>query len=307
MTAGSFYARPEGYTDDDAIQLLKRTFELGITVLDTMDSKLYGNSEEVIGRAIKGLPRDRVVIVVKWGPKVNDDGSFGYDVNAAERIDITLKKLGVEYIDLWILRCNQHAASLQDEAMRGMKAAVEAGKVKYVGLSEASADQIRHAHSIHPITAIEMEWSLFTRDGERELVPACRELGIGFLAYSPLGRGILAGLDVSTLRKGDFRLHEERFQKETFSKNAALASKVKQLSDKKGCTPGQLALAWVLHQGDDVIPIPGTTKVKNLELNVAALDIPLSSQELKELEEAVPHAEVAGDRYPKGSGLMYTG
>ncbi|KAK9808314.1 hypothetical protein WJX73_000255 [Symbiochloris irregularis] len=296
------YKQEEGFNDDTSLEVLNKAFELGITMLNTAAFYSGGKNEELIGRAIKGLPRDKAVIASKFGPSMKD-GKFSFDASPAalhKTIDETLSRLGVDYLDVWVLRNPGFLKAEQVEEILGtVKEIVKAGKVKYVGLSEVSADIIRRAHKVQPISVIELEWSLFSRDSEAEIIPAARELGIGILAYSPMSRGMLSGAftKVEDLAADDWRRSNPRFQGENFAKNVAMAGKIKAIADKKGCTSGQIALAWVAHQGDDVVPIPGTKRVKYLEINVEALKIKLTPAEMKELEDAVPGGMAAGDRY----------
>jgi aryl-alcohol dehydrogenase-like predicted oxidoreductase len=212
--------------------------------------------------------------------------------------DASLQRLGVEHIDVYYQHRVDKTVEIE-ETVGAMKELVEAGKVRHLGLSEASPGTIRRAHAVHPITALQTEFSLWTRDPEERILPTVRELGIGFVAYSPLGRGFLSGRFKSPddFEEGDFRKHHPRFQGENFQKNLELVDRVKEIADEKGVTPGQLALAWVLAQGEDIVPIPGTTKVKNLEENVAAAEIELTDAELERIDEVVPKGVTAGDRY----------
>ncbi|KAK9803167.1 hypothetical protein WJX72_006969 [[Myrmecia] bisecta] len=292
-----------GVPEEEAVSLLRRAVELGVTLFNSSD--LYGpyTNELYLGKAFEGM-HDKVVVATKWGPMWGE-GSIKMDAspaNCRKCCEDQLQRLRVKAIDLWVMRGRDPKVPIE-ETMKTVKALVEERKVKYVGLSEVSPTDIRKAHAVHPITAIEMEWSLFSRDAEQDIVPVCRELGIGFLAYSPIGRGLLTGQvsaeTVASLPDDDFRKRgQPRFQKENLEKNLVLVERVKALAAKKGCTPGQLALAWLHHQGDDVFPIPGTKRVKYLEENLAAVAVKLSGEEMAELEAAVPIHEVAGDRYP---------
>eukprot|EP00884_Botryococcus_braunii_P001417 jgi/Botrbrau1/11276/Bobra.0038s0044.3 len=273
----------------------------------------YGpyTNEELIGRAVKGIPRGKFVIATKWGPMLKD-GKFVLDLSPAAcraACEGSLKRLGVDYIDLWILRGHGRDPNTPlEDTILAMKKLVEEGKVKYLGLSEISPADVKRAHAVHPITAIEMEWSLFTRDCEDDLVPVARELGIGFLAYSPLGRGMLTGRITSSadFEDGDFRKHgAPRFSDENLGKNLELVKKLGEIAKKKGVTAGQLALAWVQQRGDDVIPIPGTRRIKYLEENVAAVHVTLTPEDLEALEAAIPHGAVAGDRYANLKHVSY--
>ncbi|EIE19339.1 aldo/keto reductase [Coccomyxa subellipsoidea C-169] len=293
---------------EGAEQTLKHVLEQGVTLLNT--ATFYGQNlnEEIIGSVIKEFPRERVKITTKWGPTWRD-GQLKHDgsrEHCRAECFSSLKRLGVDYLDMFIFRGPPDANTPWEDTIQFMKELVEEGHVKYLGLSEVSPADIRRAHAIHPITALEMEWSLFSRDAEEDLVPTARELGIGFLAYSPLGRGLLTGAlkskeDVPEQARG----FNPRMAGEHFDKNAKLVQNVVQLAAKKGVTPGQLALAWVTQQGDDVIPIPGTKRVACVDENVAAVNVKLTAEEMKELEDAVPQHEVAGDRYHDMKHISY--
>lgn len=299
MGLSAFYGTP--VAEEDGVALIHHAFNRGITFLDTAD--MYGpfTNEVLVGKALKSLPRENVQLATKFGNVMIDGvmqvkGSAEYVRKACED---SLKRLDVEYIDLYY----QHRVDTSvpiEETVGELKKLVEEGKVKYIGLSEASVDTIRRAHAVHPITAVQLEWSLWTRDVEDDIIPTCRDLGIGIVPYSPLGRGFFAGKAiVENLPEGDSRpIRQPRFQGENIEKNKVLFERVSALAKKHGCTPAQLALAWVLHQGNDVAPIPGTSKVKNLDENIASLEISLSQKELNEIAAAVPEHEVAGSRYP---------
>jgi aryl-alcohol dehydrogenase-like predicted oxidoreductase len=291
-------------TGDEAtgIETIHRALDLGVTFLDTAD--VYGpfTNEQLVGKAIAGR-RDEVELATKFGNQRNPDGSWvginGRPDYVRTACDASLERLGVDHVDLYY----QHRVDTSvpiEETVGALKELVEAGKVRHLGLSEAAADTIRRAHAVHPITALQSEWSLFTRDLEDDVVPTARELGIGIVPYSPLGRGILTGaFSADTLEAGDSRRTGRfpRFLGEALDANLRLADKVRELAEAKGCTPGQLALAWVLAQGDDVVPIPGTKRIPYLEENVGAADVVLSDDDLKALEDAVPRDAVVGDRY----------
>lgn len=301
LTKG-FYGQSNAPTEEQATAVLHRALELGVQLFNTSD--LYGPyiNEQLVGKALDAA-KGGITIATKWGPMFQD-GAIRADFspeNCRRCCEGALQRLGVPAIDLFIMRgpMDESVVTIEQTAAE-LKALVAEGKVKYVGLSEVSADQIRRAHAVQPITAVELEWSLFTRDCEEDLVPTCRELGIGFLAYSPLGRGILTGKlkDTGGLDKADFRVNfAPRFAGDNMSKNLQLVANLEALAAKKGVTPGQLALAWLLHQGEDVFPIPGTRRVEFLEENVGAASIQLSPEEIQEIERAVPASEVAGDRY----------
>jgi aryl-alcohol dehydrogenase-like predicted oxidoreductase len=304
MGMSEFY----GSTDEDeAIRTIHRAVELGITFLDTAD--MYGpfTNERLVGRAVADR-RDSVEIATKFGNERGEDGSLlgirgdaGYVMQAC---DASLERLGVDHIDLYY----QHRVDKKvpiEETVGAMKELVEAGKVRHLGLSEASPDTIRRAHAVHPITALQTEYSLWSRDPEERILPTVRELGIGFVAYSPLGRGFLSGRfrSPSDFPEDDFRRHHPRFQGENFSRNIELVERVEELASAKGVTAGQLALAWVLHRGDDIVPIPGTKRVRYLEENAAAAEVSLSSEDLAQLEEIAPAGVAAGERYADMSSI----
>lgn len=309
LSKGMYHDASNLGPEEDRIAVIHKALSSGVTLLNTAD--LYGPYENhvLIGKAIKDIPRDKVIIASKWGPMRDDKGNFSQDNSAAycrKSLEASLKRLGVDYIDLYILRSWDHKVPIE-ESVKAMSELVKEGLIKGIGLSEISVEDIKKAHAVHPITAIEMEWSLFTRDAEKDLVPTCRELGIAFLAYSPLGRGMLTGtFALDSLSPIDFRRHASpRFSKEAMQQNEKLVEKLKELAKKKGCKPGQLALSWVQHQGDDVFPIPGTKNVKYLQENIAAFHVKLSKEEMSELEAAVPQDAVAGERYAAMSHLSY--
>jgi len=285
-------------SEEDGISIIKYAFEKGITFFDTAD--VYGSTknEVLIGKALKQLPRENVQLATKFGivmidGKMDAKGTPEYVRKCCEA---SLKRLDVEYIDLYY----QHRVDTTvpiEETIGELKKLVEEGKVKYIGLSEASVDTIRRAHAVHPITAVQLEWSLWTRDIEESIVPVCRELGIGIVPYSPLGRGFFSGKAVvESLPENSSLVSHPRFKGENLEKNKIFYTHIANLAKKHGCTPGQLALAWVLHQGDDVIPIPGTTKAKNLDENIGSLNVELSQQDLEEIVGSLPVDEVAGLR-----------
>jgi aryl-alcohol dehydrogenase-like predicted oxidoreductase len=299
MGMSEFYGTSD---EGEAIKTIHRAFELGVNFLDTAD--MYGpfTNERLVGKAIAGRPRDQVVVATKFGNERNEDGSWiginGSPDYVRRACDASLARLGVDYIDLYY----QHRVDTDtpiEDTVGAMAELVEAGKVRHIGLSEAAPQTIRRAHAVHPIAALQTEYSLWTRDPEEEVLPTVRELGIGFVAYSPLGRGFLSGRirSVDDLDEDDFRRRAPRFQGENLEKNLDLAAKVEELAEQKGVTPGQLALAWVLAQGDDIVPIPGTKRVKYLEENVVAAEVELTAEELRELDEAFPPGAAAGDRY----------
>jgi len=296
-----------GPTDDqESIATIHRALELGIDFLDTADVYGQGDNEELVGRAIAGR-RDEVVLATKFGNRWFDDGTRTIDGSpqyVREAIEASLRRLNVEHVDLYY----QHRVDANtpiEETVGAMAELVKAGKVRHLGLSEAGPETIRRAHAVHPITALQSEWSLWTRDPEEAVLPTVRELGIGFVAYSPLGRGFLAGRFSSPeeLSDDDFRRHHPRMQSENFERNRALAEHVRELAEEKGCTPAQLALAWVLSRGDDVVPIPGTKRRTYLEQNAAASYITLSDDELDRLDQAFPPGAAAGPRYADMSSI----
>jgi aryl-alcohol dehydrogenase-like predicted oxidoreductase len=302
MGMSEFYGTPD---EQSGIDTIRRALDLGVTFLDTAD--MYGpfTNEQLVGRAIKDR-RDEVQLATKFGNERNPDGSWvginGSPDYVRRACDASLGRLGVDHIDLYYQHRVDRSVPIE-ETVGAMKELVEAGKVRHLGLSEASADTIRRAHATHPIAALQSEYSLFTRDVEDEVVPVLRELGIGLVPYSPLGRGMLTGaVTRESLESDDSRATGRfpRFTGDALDANLALVDKVKELAADKDCTPGQLALAWVLAQGDDrlgVAPIPGTKRVRYLEENVGALAVELPADDLAALEQAVPRDAVAGDRY----------
>jgi len=289
----------------ESLTVFDKALELGCTFLDT--AEVYGpyTNEELVGRAIKGR-RDDFIVCTKFGFKYEDGAIMCLDSNPASvrrACEGCLKRLSVDCIDLFYQHRVDLATPIED-TIRELKALVEEGKVKYIGLSEASAADIRKAHAIHPISAYQLEWSLWTRDAEKEIIPTCRELGIGLVAYSPLGRGFLTGAleKPEDLSEDDWRRNNPRFTTEAFEKNKKLMDKVKAVAKKKGCTPAQVALAWVHHQGNDVVPIPGTKRVKYLVDNVGAYYVKLSPEDLKDLDFG---DEVFGDRYSEMESMSF--
>jgi aryl-alcohol dehydrogenase-like predicted oxidoreductase len=300
MGMSEFYGSGD---EQQGIDTIQRALDLGVTFLDTAD--MYGpfTNERLVGKAIAGR-RDAVQLATKFGNERREDGTRvgvnGRPEYVRSACDASLRRLGVDHIDLYYQHRVDKTVPIE-ETVGAMNELVAAGKVRHLGLSEASPDTIRRAHAVHPITALQTEYSLFTRDLEDEILPVLRELGIGLVPYSPLGRGILTGAitDASSLEGGDVRLtgYFPRFQGEALDANLALVAKVRGLAEAKGATPGQLALAWVLAQGDDVVPIPGTKRVRYLEENVGATAVELTSDDLAALEAVVPRDAVAGDRY----------
>ncbi|MEU4277803.1 aldo/keto reductase [Streptomyces tanashiensis] len=290
-----------GASDDaQSIATLHHALDLGVTLLDTADFYGAGHNEELIGRAVAGR-REQVVLATKFGfanrlgEPVRVRGDAAYVRQACEA---SLRRLGVDHLDLYY----QHRVDPQvpiEETVGAMAELVQAGKVRHLGLSEAGAHTLRRAHAVHPIAALQSEWSLWTRDLEAEIAPVCRELGIGLVPFSPLGRGFLTGRysSVDELSETDMRRGQPRFADGNLERNLAIVAQLNELAEAKGVTTGQLALAWVQHRGDDVVPIPGTRRQRYLEENLAALAIELSAEELAAIEAAAPAEEIAGTRY----------
>jgi len=289
--------------DQESTSTIHRALDMGVTLLDTADAYGPFTNEQLIGRSIAGR-RDEVVLATKFGNVRNPDGSFagvnGRPEFVRQAIDGSLQRLGVDHVDLYY----QHRVDTTlpvEETWGVLGELVDAGKVRYLGISEAAPATIRRAHATHPVSAVQMEYSLFTRDPEDGVLETVRELGVGFVAYSPLGRGFLSGAVTSRdqLSEGDVRRRHPRFSEENFEKNLALAEQVRAAAARKGVTAGQLALAWVLAQGHDIVPIPGSRRRVHLEENVAALGIRLSEEDLASLDEAAPKGAASGARYPE--------
>src|SRR5215207_609816 len=304
MGMSAFYA---GAEEAESIATIERALDFGVTMLDTADMYGAGANEQLVGRAISGR-RDAVVIATKFGqvrrPQGESRGVRGDPEYVGEACDASLARLGVEHIDLYY----QHRVDPKvpiEETVGAMAELVATGKVRHLGLSEASAETIRRAHAVHPITALESEYSLWTRGVEAEILPTVRELGIGFVAYSPLGRGFLTGrwANPDDLPPEDSRRNHPRFQGQNFERNLALVGRVRALAAAKALEPGQLALAWVLHRGNDVVPIPVTARRVHLHKNIAATEIELDDSELARLDEAAPIDATAGDRYADMSSV----
>jgi aryl-alcohol dehydrogenase-like predicted oxidoreductase len=299
MGMSEFYGSAD---EREAIATIHRAIELGVTFLDTAD--MYGpfKNEELVGRAIEGR-RDRVVLATKFGNVRGPDGAFlgisGRPEYVTQACDASLRRLQVDRIDLYYQHRVDQAVPIE-ETVGAMAELVRAGKVRFLGLSEAAPATIRRAHAVHPISALQTEYSLWSRDPEDEILPTLRELRIGFVPYSPLGRGFLTGRfrTLDDLPPGDFRRGSPRFQGENFQKNLRLVERIREMAAERKVKPSQLALAWVLAQGKDVVPIPGTTTRAHLEENVAAAGIQLSKEDLARIDEIAPRGAAAGDRYP---------
>lgn len=302
--------------DDAAVALIHRALELGITLLDTAD--IYGDSERQVGKALKGGQREKVVLATKFGfttsvganarreaPDRMINGSAEYVKKACAA---SLQRLGVDYIDLYYLHRVDPKTPIE-ETVGAMADLVKQGKVKHIGLSEASPETVRRAHKVHPLAAVQTEYSLFSREPEEELLPTLDELGIALVAYSPLGRGFLAGRfrKPEDLAEGDWRRGNPRFQGENFAKNLALVDHLRALAEERRVTPAQLALAWLLARHDNVIPIPGTSSVQRLQENVAAASIELTDQDLDRIEQIAPHGVAAGMRYNEAMARLLNG
>ena len=304
MGMSEFYGTGD---EAESIDTIHRALDLGVTLIDTADMYGSGENEQLIGKAIKDK-RDRVVLATKFGILRSQDKGFrgvnGSPEYVDQACDASLLRLGIDYIDLYY----QHRVDPQvpiEETVGAMAELVHQGKIRYLGLSEASAATIRRAASVHPISALQSEYSLWSRDPEDEILPTIRELGIGFVAYSPLGRGFLSGNITSPedFPADDYRRNAPRFQGENFYKNLQLVEQVKEIAVEKGVTGGQLALAWLLAQGDDIVPIPGTKRRKYLEENVAAAEITLTQAEINSINEVAPKNVAAGDRYADMSSV----
>ncbi|CAI0465756.1 unnamed protein product [Linum tenue] len=283
---------------EEACSLIAHAVKRGITFIDTSD--LYGNdheSEIMVGKALKQFPREEIQLATKFGLYITEAGEYRVDGRpeyVRKCCEASLARLGVDCIDLYYQHRVDQSVPIED-TMEELKKLVNEGKIKYIGLSEPSPGTIRRAHAIHPISALQMQYSLWSRDIEQEIIPLCRELGIGLVAYSPLGVGFFAGKAVvETFPDDSESVYHPRFAAENVHKNKVLYTRVANLATKHGCTPPQLALAWLLHQGNDIIPLPGTTKVKNLDNNLGSLALTLTEEDVKEISDAVPIDEVSG-------------
>ena len=301
MGMSEFYGNGD---EAESIATIHRAVELGITFFDTAD--VYGpyTNEELVGRALSGH-REHVVIATKFGilrspEKPEFRGTSGKPHYVKASCEASLRRLGVSCIDLYYLHRVDPDTPIE-ETIGAMAALVKEGKVRYLGLSEANGETIRRAHATHPITALQSEYSLWTRDPEKEVLPLCRELGIGFVPYSPLGRGFLTGKiqKPQDLAENDYRRTVPRFQGDNFDRNLELVKRVEEIAREKHCTPAQLALAWVLAQGNDIVPIPGTKRRKYLQENIGAVDVALTNEDLERIENAAPKDAFAGSRYPE--------
>jgi aryl-alcohol dehydrogenase-like predicted oxidoreductase len=291
--------------DDESTRTLHRALDVGVNHLDTADMYGAGDNEKLVGSVV-AKRRDEVVLATKFGNRRTDDGQLVVDTSAGyviEACDASLTRLGIDTIDLYYAHRRNPATPIE-ETVGAMASLVTAGKVRWLGLSEVAPATLRAAHAVHPIAAVQMEYSLFTRDVvEGEMLATCRELGVAVVAYSPVGRGLLTGTVKSRadLSANDFRLRAPRFSDENLAHNLSLVDAVRQVAAEIGCTPAQAALAWTLAQGEDILPIPGTKRVAYLEENAAAADLVLTDDQLARLSAAVPAGAVAGERYPEAS------
>ena len=301
MGMSEFYGQAD---EAESLATIRRALDLGLTFLDTAD--VYGpyKNEELVGRAIRGR-RNEVVLATKFGitrdaVDPNLRGINGRPEYVRAACEASLRRLGIDEIDLYYQHRVDPNTPIAD-TVGAMARLVEEGKVRFLGLSEAGADTLRRAHEVHPITALQSEYSLWTRDPEDEMLNLCRELGVGFVAYSPLGRGFLTGQfkRFEDLPADDYRRNSPRFQGENFQKNLELVTRIEQIAREKGCTPAQLALGWILAQGEDIVPIPGTKKRKYLEENIAALDVELTTEDIRRIDDVFPRGAAAGPRYPE--------
>ena len=309
MGMSDFYGDAATRSESEGIAVIHRALEMGVNLMDTSD--IYGphTNERLVGRAIRDR-RDLVVLATKFGIRRDPAhperrGACGTPEYVRASCDASLTRLNTDYIDLYYQHRIDKSVPIE-ETIGAMSELVTAGKVRYVGLSEAGPANLRRAMAVHPISALQSEWSLWTREWERDAFPVCRELGIGIVPYSPLGRGFLTGrfADVSEFVAGDYRLTSPRFQAEHFAANRLLVDTIVALAAEKECTPAQLALAWVLSRGEDVVPIPGTTNIARLEENAGAVDVSLSASDLARIAERIPADAASGERYPGGMAAL---
>jgi aryl-alcohol dehydrogenase-like predicted oxidoreductase len=300
MAMSEFYGP---HDDEQSVNTIRRALDLGVNFLDTADVYGRGHNEELVGRAIRGR-RNRVILASKFGIVRSADpearGVSGHPKYVKACCDASLKRLAVDTIDVYY----QHRVDPQvpiEDTVGAMAELVQAGKVRFLGLSEAGAETLRRAAAVHPITALQSEYSLWTRDVEQEILKTCRELGVGFVAYSPLGRGFLAGQvrRLEDLAENDWRRFNPRFARENFSRNLALVQQLEEFAAGKGCTSAQVALAWLLARGKDIVPIPGTRRIQRLEENIRALEVQLTRDDMQRLDELFPPGAAAGTRYPE--------
>jgi aryl-alcohol dehydrogenase-like predicted oxidoreductase len=302
MGMSDFYGPAE---DARSIEVIHRALDLGINFFDTADMYGVGRNEQLVGRALRDR-RDKAVIATKFGNVRVEDGSYlGIDGSPAyvrKACEASLRRLGVDVIDLYYQHRVDPKTPIED-TVGAMAELVREGKVRYLGLSEAAPDTIRRAHKVHPVTALQTEYSLWSRDAEEDLLPLCAELGITYVAYSPLGRGFLTGAirSIDDLAPDDWRRNNPRFQGENFQKNLQLVDAVQEMARARGCTPAQLALAWVLARPEGIIPIPGTRRIERLEENIGAVDVTLTREELDRLDAIAPVGVAAGTRYPEAA------
>lgn len=302
MGMSAFYTAGE-VSEEESLKVIARAHELGVTMLDTADVYGVGKNERLIAKALTGGNRDKYVVATKFANVINADGSMsvrGDPAYVRQACEKSLKDLGSDSVDLYY----QHRVDPKtpiEETVKAMAELVKEGKVRFLGLSEVGPEDLRKAHAVHPISAVQLEWSLWERSAERDVIPVCRELGIGIVAYSPLGRGFLTGQIKSRddLPEDDFRRHAPRFSAENFDKNLELVRKVEEIASKKQVSPGQIALGWLHAQGEDVFPIPGTRRINRLEENVGGFAVKLSQEELDEIDAAFPEDVAVGERYPE--------